>query len=148
MNSNLAVYIGAYLETIHNLAIIVPALSDPIISIVPYLKQMHIAYKIYSASNAFTEKINLLQYNVLLTTSVSLATITLNGYANIHGLDIINFDCQMHPDSSLFRGNWYSVTIYNPNTGQITYVHHTNEKKNIPLLVKLNNYKFINVELI
>lgn len=144
MNSNLAVYLGAYMDKIFNLAILDFTLQHTILYIIPYLKQMHIAYKIYSNENTFVQDINFFNPDAIL--SFSDDTIfyrLLDKIVNIFKLDAIVISLKNY---IYFEQDWYSVSIYNPFTNETTYLYHTNDKENISNLRRLDNYQTICVE--
>ena len=144
MNSNLAVYLGAYTDTIFNLAIIDSISQHTILYIIPYLRQMRITYKIKKKKKAFIQDINSFHPDAILSFSddiifyKSLEKITNSLKTDAIVINLKNYIC-------LEKG-WYSVSIYNPATNQTTYLFHTNDKENIPKLRRLNNYQTICVE--
>lgn len=58
MNPNLSVYLGAYTDKIFRLAILNSNALQTILSIIPYLKQMRISYKIYPDEETFVRDTN------------------------------------------------------------------------------------------
>lgn len=144
MNSNLAVYLGAYTDKIFNLAILDFSPQHTILYIIPYLKQMRIAYKIYSNENTLMQDTDSFHPDAILSASDDINFYkALDKIVNILKIDAIIINLK---NCILFEQGWYSVTIYNPATNQTTYLYHTNVKKNIPNLRRLNDYQTICVE--
>lgn len=147
MNSNLAVYLGAYTDKIFRLAILNSNLWQAILSIIPYLKQMRITYKIYSDENAFIKDTDSFHPDAILSVSDDINYYkALDKLVNILKIDaiVVNFKGLFPFDC--FEHDWYFVTIHNPTTAQTTYLYHTNTKTNLPKLRKLDAYSTIYVE--
>lgn len=147
MSSNLAVYIGAYTDKIFHLAILNSNVCQTILSIIPYLKQMRITYKIYSDENAFIRDTNSFRPDAILSVSDDINYYkSLDKIVNILKIDaiVVNFKNLFSLDC--FEQNWYSVAIYNPVTAQLTYLYHTNAKTNIQNLRRLDDYPTIQIE--
>lgn len=144
MNSNLAVYLGAYTDKIFNLAILDSASQHTILYIIPYLRQMRITYKIYSNEDAFMQDMNFFHPDAILSFSDDFIFFkSLERIINILKIDAIVINLK---NCICLEQGWYSVSIYNPSTNQTTYLYHTNDKENIPNLRRLNNYQTICVE--
>lgn len=144
MNSNLAVYLGAYLDKIFNLAILDFTPQHTILNIIPYLKQMRIMYKIYSNENAFMQDTNSFHPDAILSASDDIIFYkALEKIVYILKIDAIVINLK---NCICFEQGWYSVSIYNPATNQTTYLYHTNGKENIPNLRRLDDYQTIRVE--
>lgn len=144
MNANLAVYLGAFTDKIFNLAILDVTPKQTILNIVPYLKQLCIAYKIYSNENAFIQDINSFHPDAILIDSDNISFYKeLEKIVNILNMDIIAINL---PNNICLEQDWYSVSIFNPATRQTTYLCHTNGKQNIPNIIRLDNYQTIYVE--
>lgn len=147
MNSNLAVYMGAYVDIIHSLALLDSTANSSISYIVPYLNQMHIAYKVYTDENVIINDTDSFQPNAILTTSDTLDMYkSLEGIINKLGIDAVGVNPPKNLFSKFLQDDWYFVTIYNPRLTQTTHICHTNAKKNVPFLTMLNNYQNIKVE--
>lgn len=147
MNSNFAIYIGAYIDILQNLAILVPNSKESILYVIPYLKQMHITYKIYSSENKLTMDIDSFQPDAVLFDSDDLESdLILNMLANTSEIDVISVSLNPFCSSKLLQKDGYFVTIFNPQTVQTTYIYHTNANKNVPHLMMLNHYQTIQVE--
>lgn len=144
MNSNLAVYLGAYVDKIFNLAILDSIPQYTISYIIPYLKQMRITYKIYSNENAIMQDINFFHPNAILSFSDDLIFYkSLEEIVNNLKIDAIVINST---NSICLERGWYSVSIYSLSTNQTTYLYHTNDKENIPNLKRLDNYQTIHIE--
>lgn len=144
MNSNLAVYLGAYTDKIFNLAILNSSPQHTLLYIIPYLKQMHVTYKIYLNKNEFIQDANSFHPNAILSTSDDMIFYkTLDKIVNILKIDAIVINLK---NCIRFEQDWYSVSIYNPATSQTTYLYHTNGAENISNLIRLNDYQTIRVE--
>lgn len=147
MNSNLAIYIGAYTEIIHKLAILATTTEHSILYVVPYLKQMHIKYRIYSDEKTFMEDVDCFQPDALLSASEEFDLYAvLDKIAQKLAIDIISVNPNEIMSFEILQKNWYSVTIYNPQLLQTTYIYHTNINKNVEPLLMLNHYPTIKVE--
>lgn len=147
MNSNLAVYLGAYIGSIHKLALLNTNVDPMILYIIPYLKQMHMAYKIYADENTFIQDIKFFCPDAILSIADHTKNFkTLNSLVNTFKIDAIIVSRKNRPISDFHSENWYGVTIYNPATAQTTCLYHTDKDNNVPLLMKLNDYSSIHVE--
>lgn len=146
LNSNLAVYLGAYTDKIFNLAILNSTPQQNYLSIIPYLKQMRVTYKIYFTENEFMQDINSLHADAILSFSDDIIFFKpLEKIADKLKIDAIVINLN---NGIYLEDGWYFVSIYNPSTKQITYVYHTHSEKNISNLWRLNNYQTICVEWI
>jgi len=145
MNSNIAIYLGAYTNIIHKLAILNLTSKQSILNILSYLVQLKIAYKIYFDYNAFRRDVVFFQPDTLLSISNDIGLCTI---LNELEIDVICANPKEPISSKLLQGSFYSVIINNPRTKQTTNIYHTNAKKNIPVLMRLNNYQTISVELL
>ena len=147
MNSNLSVYLGAYANQIRHLAILVSDINQSILSVIPYLKQMCIDYKIYADEMSFFKDSMFFHPDTLLLDSNAF---DLNTFLNIPTIDtevdIIATNPSHSLSDKLSEKEWYWVTIYNPRTKQKIDILHSNASKNKALLMKLNNYQTISVE--
>lgn len=146
-NSNFAIYLGAYVNIIHNLAILGSSAGQTVLHITPFLEQMNILYKIYFDESTFLKDIGSFRPDTLLyiANKLNMHT-TLDKIASTLKIDVICTDPKEPFSYELLQGNWYSVVVYNPKTTQTTHIYHTNAEKNIPLLKTLNNYQTIKVE--
>lgn len=146
-NSNLAVYLGAYTDRIFRLAILNSNALHPILSIIPYLKQMRISYKIYHDEDTFIRDTDSFHPDAILAVSDEMNFYKpLDHLVNILKIDAIIVNLKNIRTFDIFEQNWYSVTVYNPSTAQTTYLYHTNSKINIPYLKRLDAYSTIHVE--
>lgn len=147
MNSNIAIYLGAYTNIIHKIAILNSNSEFLILKIIPYLEQLKITYKIYSDEIIFRKDIGSFQPEALLSMSNDHSSCTmLNEFASTLEIDVIYANPKEPLSSKLLQGNWYTVVIFNPKTNETTYIYHTNFRKNIPFLMMLDNYQTIEVE--
>lgn len=146
-NSNLAIYMGAYIDILHNLAILVSNPGESILYVIPYLKQMGITYKIYSTENELAMDIHSFKPDAVLFDFSDLELeIILNMLTNTSEIDVISVSSNASCFSEHLQKNGYFVTIFNPQTEQTTYIYHTNAKKNLSHLMMLNRYQTIQVE--
>lgn len=144
MNSNLAIYLGAYIGKIFNLAILDSTPHHTILYIIPYLKQMRVTYKIYSNENAIMQDTDSFHPDAILSASDDIFFYkTLRKIVNNLKIDAIVINLK---NCICFEQGWYSVSIYNPATNQTTYLYHTNSMENIPNLRRLDDYQTIHVE--
>ena len=147
MNSNLAVYLGAYTGRIFRLAILNSNVWQTILSIIPYLKQMRISYKIYSDEYTFIRDTDSFHPDAILSVSDDINYYkALDKLVNTLKIDAIVVNLKNLLSFDCFEQNWYSVTIYNPSIAQTTYLYHTNVQTNIPYLKRLDDYSTIHVE--
>jgi len=144
MNSNLAVYLCAYTDRIFNFAIIDSAYQHTLFNIIPYLKQMRVKYKIYPNENAFLQDTIFFHPDTILSVSDDIFFYrTLDNIVKNLNIDAIIISLK---NCICFKQGWYSVSIYNPATNQTTNLYHTNDKKNIPNIKRLDCYRTIRVE--
>lgn len=143
LNSNLAIYLCAYIDKICRLAILDIDYQHTIMDIIPYLKQMHLQYKTYKNENELISD-SFFHPDLILTISDNLDFYNrLNNIATFYKLEVIIISSQ---NCMPLESDWYSVKIYSVPTTQTTYLYHTNLNSNVFDLIKLNNYKNILIE--
>lgn len=147
MNANLAVYFGAYINKISNLAILDSNSKQNILTIIPYLKQMRINYRVYSDLEDFIQDKDTFCPSALISISDEIPfNKKWDEISNTLNIDVIIVTPKESISFENFEADWYSVVITNPNINQFTYLYHTNGRENIPLLKRLNSYQTICVE--
>lgn len=146
-NSNLVVYMGAYIDIIHRFAILAQVPDQFAFSITPSLSQMNITYKVYSDEYSFINDIDLFRPDAIFVTTGNLHLVTmLDCILSSNQIDIIYAGLEEVPLFKKMQKNWYSAIIYSPHLEETTYVYHTNFSKNIPILKKINCYQTIKIE--
>ena len=146
-NSNLAIYMGAYMDIIFRLAILDLSSGSFFLGIVPYLNQMNIHYKVYADVFSWVNDMDSFRPDAVFIAQgkFNLETV-LDSVLEKCPTDVLYASLE---EAYIFKNlpqKWYSAIIYNPELGRTTYVYHTNAQKNMPYLQRLNYYRTIKVE--
>lgn len=146
MNSNLSIYMGAYIDFIHQIGILASNKNQSILYIIPYLNQMRIDYKIYANETLFFSDIASFCPNALLFDGNDFNIHKIwNELINVSTVDVISINTTS-PQVEFLKEGGYFVTIFNPKTLEQLNIFHSNIEKNIAKLMALNYYQNIEIE--